>query len=124
LTNNSIDKSLNFCHSGVYWELIIFFTSGTPFVSHKTTHKKGTQLRGIKTKVPQDNLTRREHYTCIMSEQANQPTESLDKQPEEKHEEKESLTEVKPYAPELINPDDAIEPTVVEQPTQWYCYHH
>jgi hypothetical protein len=58
-----------------------------------------------------------------MSEQANQPIEPLDNQPEEKPEEKESLTEVKPYARELINPEDAIEPTVIQQPTLWYFHH-
>jgi hypothetical protein len=59
-----------------------------------------------------------------MSEQANQPTESEHKQPEEKSDEQESLTEIKSYARELINPEDAIEPTVVQQPTLWYFHHH
>jgi len=58
-----------------------------------------------------------------MSEQANQPTEPLDNKPEEKPEEKESLTEVKPYARELINPEDATEPTIIQQPTLWYFHH-
>jgi hypothetical protein len=59
-----------------------------------------------------------------MSEQAKQPTESDNKQSEEKPEEQESLTEIKSYAQEIINPEDAIEPTVVQQPTLWYCHHH